>query len=94
MEATRQEREASVKEQIQLLQENKDALLKEFELLSKRVLDERAQSFKQTNQESIQSLLSPMQKELGDFKQRVDRFTVKKPNNVQSLRLSSNNCNH
>ena len=72
MEATRQEREASVKEQIQLLQENKDALLKEFELLSKRVLDERAKSFKQTNQESIQSLLSPMQKELGDFKQRVD----------------------
>ena len=72
MEATRQEREASVKEQIQLLQENKGALLKEFELLSKRVLDERAQSFKQANRESIQSLLSPMQKELGDFKQRVD----------------------
>ena len=72
MEATQAEREANVKEQIQLLNDNKDALLKEFELLSKRVLDERARTFKEANQESLQSLLSPVQKELGEFKQRVD----------------------
>lgn len=72
MQATQAEREANVKEQIQMLKDNKDALLKEFELLSKRVLDERARTFKQANQESIQSLLFPVQKELGEFKQRVD----------------------
>lgn len=72
MQATQAEREANVKEQIQMLNDNKEALLKEFELLSKRVLDERARTFKQANQESIQSLLSPVQKELGEFKQRVD----------------------
>ena len=68
MEATRQN-EKPVSKQI-IVTKNKDALLKGL-AVSKRVLT-NAPKLKQTNQESIQSLLSPMQKELGDFKQRVD----------------------
>jgi DNA recombination protein RmuC len=72
LQAASAQKAQGMQEQLELLQENKAVLLKEFEALSHKILDEKARSFKQTNAESINHLLAPVQKELGEFKQRVD----------------------
>jgi DNA recombination protein RmuC len=66
------EKEQSFKEQLSLLEENKRILKTEFENLSNEILSKKAQTFKETNQEAMQHLLTPVQSELKAFKEKME----------------------
>jgi DNA recombination protein RmuC len=59
-------------QQIELLENNKQQMLKDFELLANRVFEEKQQKFSESSQQNLSSLLNPFKQQISDFKQRVD----------------------
>ncbi len=60
-------------EKIILLTEAKDNLKKDFELLANKIFEEKSSKFKETNQENMTNLLTPMKTQLEEFRKRVDQ---------------------
>ena len=71
-----EQKQQSFTEQLAQIEESKNVLKKEFENLANKILDEKTQSFKVTNQESIEQLLKPVQGELKGFRDKMESIHV------------------
>jgi len=72
LEAERDANRKHFDEQLKLLNESRDLLKKEFENLANEILDRKGKAFKELNAESIGHLLSPIEKEMKGFRERVE----------------------
>jgi len=71
-----EQKQQSFTAQLAQIEESKNVLKKEFENLANKILDEKTQSFKVTNQESIEQLLKPVQGELKGFRDKMESIHV------------------
>ncbi|WP_439257439.1 DNA recombination protein RmuC [Lonepinella sp. BR2271] len=66
------EKEKSLAEQQQTFQQSRQQLSVEFQNLANRILDEKTQSFSQSNQQALDSLLKPFREQIESFQKRVN----------------------
>ncbi|MDN3639710.1 DNA recombination protein RmuC [Simiduia curdlanivorans] len=59
-------------EQLALLADAKQSMMKEFENTANRIFDDKQQRFSLQSKESLELTLSPLRQQLGDFRKRVD----------------------
>lgn len=71
------EKQQSFETQFQQLQDNREQLTKEFERLANEVLERKGKAFKEMNQESITTLLNPLQTEMNGFRTRIEAIHTK-----------------
>lgn len=68
-----EEQSKSQQEKLAWLEASKEKLKAEFEQLSARIFEERAQKLQQGNREGLELLLKPFREQLKEFRERVDR---------------------
>jgi DNA recombination protein RmuC len=73
---TLEQKQQNFTEQLAQIEQSKSLLKKEFENLANQILEEKSQSFKVTNQESIEQLLKPVQGELKGFREKMESIHV------------------
>lgn len=66
-----QQRHAA-EDKIAILQQAREQLAKDFELLSNRIFDEKTERFDKTSKATLDVALSPLKEQLKDFKQKVE----------------------
>ncbi len=66
------ERENKHKEQLQLLEQNRAQLAKDFENLANKIFEEKGKSFTETSKQSIDAMLTPFKEQMSEFKARVE----------------------
>jgi DNA recombination protein RmuC len=66
------EREDRHLEQIQLLNETRENLKKEFENLANRIFEDKGRSFTSTSQASLDALLKPFREQISGFQTRIN----------------------
>jgi DNA recombination protein RmuC len=59
-------------EKISLLKDSEGELKKQFENLATKILEKNSESFSKISQEKINTIVSPMQTQLKDFKEKVE----------------------
>lgn len=72
IETQLQEQAKRLEAQVAQFEEQKAALKTEFENLANQILEQKGQSFKQLNHEALSQLLTPLQKEMHQFKARME----------------------
>ena len=65
------QREANA-DQLKTLEETRQKLARDFEILANRIFEEKTQRFTQNSQSTIATTISPLREQLKDFKQRVE----------------------
>lgn len=80
-----QSRQAAA-EKLQLLQEAREQLTREFEALAQRIFEEKSQRLTQQNQSQLETTLTPLRQQLGEFRQRIDDVYDKETRDRASLR--------
>jgi len=76
MRTTLEQKQQNFSEQLAQIEQSKNTLKKEFENLANKILEEKSQSFKTLNQESIEQLLKPVQGELKGFREKMESMHV------------------
>ncbi|MFC3151889.1 DNA recombination protein RmuC [Litoribrevibacter euphylliae] len=66
------ERDNKHKEQLQLLEDNRAQLAKDFENLANKIFEEKGKSFTETSKQSIDAMLTPFKEQMSEFKLRVE----------------------
>jgi DNA recombination protein RmuC len=59
-------------EKLALLNDARERLTVEFQLLAARILDEKGKTFAENNKVQMDGLIGPLREQLGDFKKRVE----------------------
>ncbi|MEZ0175392.1 MAG: DNA recombination protein RmuC [Candidatus Reddybacter sp.] len=77
--------------QLKLLQESKELLKKEFEVLASEIFERKGKAFKELNHESITNLLSPIHHEMKGFKAKVEDIHAKDSEQRVQLRTELEN---
>lgn len=72
LQTRQKERENRHEEQIQLLNEARDNLKQEFQLLANKIFEDKGRNFTATNRESLESLLKPFREQITRFESRVN----------------------
>lgn len=85
------EKQQHFDEQLKLLQENREALKKEFEHLASEILERKGKAFKELNQESMTHLLNPIHNEMKSFKAKVEDIHAKDAEQRVQLRTELQN---
>lgn len=67
------------------LQTFREELTKEFELLSSKILDEKSRKFSELNQEQVKQILHPFEKEIKEFKEKVNETYLSETRERHSL---------
>lgn len=62
----------SAQEKLDLLALNRDQLKSDFENLANRIFEEKGKSFTEQNKTNMDSILTPLREQLGDFKKKVE----------------------
>lgn len=71
-EARLRAEQQAMEEKLSLLQENKQTLSQEFQILANKIFDEKNQSFNQSSKQVLDHTLSPLKTQLESFRKRVD----------------------
>jgi len=66
------EKQHQFEDQIKLLNDAKQQMKQDFELLANEILENKGKAFREINQQSIQSLLNPVQAEMKGFREKVE----------------------
>lgn len=66
------EKQLQFQQQLSLLQDNKQLLKQEFELLANEILERKGVQFQQQSSQTLQQLLTPVQAELKGFRDKVE----------------------
>lgn len=66
------EKQLQFQQQMQWLQENKNQLKQEFEVLASEILERKGLQFQQQSSQTLQQLLTPVQAELKGFREKVE----------------------
>ena len=72
LQTQHKEREDRHLEQIQLLNETRENLKKEFENLANRIFEDKGKSFTTTSQASLEALLKPFREQITGFQTRIN----------------------
>ncbi|WKD51436.1 DNA recombination protein RmuC [Microbulbifer spongiae] len=64
--------EAALVEQRQVMEQMRRALGEQFENLANRIFEEKQQSFMRRSEDSLRKSLNPLERQLGDFRKRVE----------------------
>ena len=64
--------EAALAEQRQLLDQTRKAMAEQFENLANRIFEEKQQMFVRRSEDSLRKSLDPLERQLGDFRKRVE----------------------
>tara|TARA_R110001599_G_scaffold353459_1_gene592584 strand:+ start:293015 stop:294508 length:1494 start_codon:yes stop_codon:yes gene_type:complete len=72
LETEHRERQDRHTEQVQLLNEARDNLKREFENLANRIFEDKGKSFTTTSRESLESLLKPFREQITGFQTRIN----------------------
>ncbi len=72
LQTRQKERDNRHEEQIQLLNEARDNLKQEFQLLANKIFEDKGRNFTATNRESLESLLKPFREQITRFESRVN----------------------
>ncbi|MGL6161746.1 DNA recombination protein RmuC [Microbulbifer sp.] len=64
--------EAALAEQRQLLEQTRKAMAEQFENLANRIFEEKQQQFVRRSEDSLRKSLDPLERQLGDFRKRVE----------------------
>lgn len=67
-----EQQELRMREQLALLNESRQALVKEFENTANKIFEEKHQRFSSQSKESLEATLNPLRQQLGEFRKRVD----------------------
>ncbi|MBB3168187.1 DNA recombination protein RmuC [Simiduia aestuariiviva] len=67
-----EQQQLRMKEQLSLLQDAKLSLTKEFENTANKIFDDKQQRFNVHSKDLLESTLTPLRQQLGDFRKRVD----------------------
>ncbi len=59
-------------EQLQLLQQTKDSLTKEFENLANRIFEDKQASFSRSSKQTLETTVDPLRKEITQFRKKVE----------------------
>lgn len=78
-------------EKLELMQRAEAQFMAQFESLSQRILDEKTQKFTEQNQTQLNSLLSPLREQLGDFRKKVDEIQLADAKDRASLKQEIDN---
>jgi DNA recombination protein RmuC len=81
----RKEREA-MGEKISLLDQARQSLANQFEALAAEILEKKAKSFAETSQKDLGTLLSPLQTQLREFRERVEKVQTDSNTGVTELK--------
>lgn len=63
--------QANFESQLKLVQEAKVSLGQEFENLANRIFDDKQEKFSQQSKQALENSLSPLRRDLGDFRKQV-----------------------
>lgn len=74
MLSTLDAKEQHFAEQLKLLQDNRQQLKQDFELLANEIIERKGQAFKDLSQQSLQQLLSPLQSDMKGFRDKMERI--------------------
>ena len=66
------ERQDRHEEQVQLLNEARDNLKREFENLANRIFEDKGKSFTTTSRESLEAMLKPFREQISGFQSRIN----------------------
>ncbi|NQX87206.1 MAG: DNA recombination protein RmuC [Halioglobus sp.] len=72
LEVQQKERDNRHQEQLQLLNDARDTLKKDFEVLANRIFDDKGKSFTTTSRASLEDLLRPFREQIAGFQQRIN----------------------
>jgi DNA recombination protein RmuC len=72
LQTQQREREDRHLEQIQLLNETRENLKKEFENLANKIFEDKGKSFTATSQTSLEALLKPFREQIAGFQTRIN----------------------
>ncbi|MEZ5570628.1 MAG: DNA recombination protein RmuC [Halioglobus sp.] len=72
LQTQQREREDRHLEQIQLLNETRENLKKEFENLANKIFEDKGKSFTSTSQASLESMLKPFREQIAGFQVRIN----------------------
>ena len=72
LKTQQQERQSQHEEQIQLLNEARQNLKQEFQLLANKIFEDKGKNFTSTNKESLESLLKPFREQISGFQSRIN----------------------
>ncbi|KUJ84667.1 DNA recombination protein RmuC [Microbulbifer flavimaris] len=64
--------EAALAEQRQLLDQTRKAMAEQFENLANRIFEEKQQAFARRSEDNLRKTLDPLERQLGDFRKRVE----------------------
>lgn len=73
LQTQQREREDRHQEQIELLNETRENLKKEFENLANRIFEDKGKSFTTTSQASMEAMLKPFREQITGFQTRIDQ---------------------
>jgi len=59
-------------EKLQILEQAKQQLSREFELLANRIFDEKSERFSKNSKATLENTINPLREQLGDFKKKVE----------------------
>lgn len=74
LESTLSGKEEHFKQQLAHLQEAKDSLKQEFQILAQQIFEEKSKSFTAANEQGIKSILEPLKEKLDGFQKRVNEI--------------------
>jgi len=72
LKTSHHEKQHQFEDQIKLLNDAKQQMKQDFELLANEILENKGKAFREINQQSIQNLLNPVQAEMKGFREKVE----------------------
>ncbi len=72
LETTLEEERKQTEEKLQLLDESKENMKHEFQVLANKIFEEKSEKLSSTSKESLDSVLKPLKEQLTQFKTRVN----------------------
>ncbi|MGB8258888.1 MAG: DNA recombination protein RmuC [Terracidiphilus sp.] len=73
LEAELRAERAGLQEKLNLLDQARQALTAQFEALAGKILEAKSSTFSQTSEQQLRTLLDPLQKQLTDFRTKVEQ---------------------
>lgn len=86
LKSVQQERQKHHEQQLQLLNEARDQLKKDFELLASEILEKKGRAFRELNSESMKQLLQPLQQDVVQFRSKVEALHIEETKQRSALR--------
>ena len=74
---------------MRILRDAKEQMRLDFQNLANEILEDKTHRFAEQNQANIDSLLSPLQKEIGDFRHKVEEAYISDTKDLSLIHISS-----